>query len=104
MGWVGAAALSFCHMRLLSLQGLSDLPKVTELIRQDFRVNVRTPRIRVTVSLICGLFPTGRPLIKLPRVYLLASSLTLSISAINETSLSMMLGETKQKQRRLNQR
>ena len=39
----------------------------------------------------------GKLLIEQPCVYLLASSLTLSISAINETSLSMMLGGRKNK-------
>lgn len=64
----------------------------------EFSVNFRTPpRILIMVKLNYGLLPIARLLIKQRCVYLLASSLTLSISAINETSLSMMLGEEKNK-------
>lgn len=77
----------------------SNLPKVTDLMSQDFSVNFRTPlRIHITVRLTYRLLLIGRLQIKQPAVYLLASSLTLSTSAINETSLSMMLGRNKTKQ------
>lgn len=78
----------------------SDLPGVPELTHQNFSVNCRVlPPIQNYccqpewwIALGCG----GH-LVTQSHAYLLASSLTLSISAISETSLSMMLGRNRNK-------